>query len=336
MVMRLPFVQVDQRYIVAQSRVVASRAAISQAEALGLGVVLFTFALESTWTDEAPPDGVFMGEDVEEILEAAIDWRGERGKAVGAFIRADVIERLQGGLRVRGMDRYREAWEKQTRRKSAAYAGASARWNKTLSDSPPIASQSHANRIDDASQSHRNRMPDASQSHAGRNAKTQTQTHKKPNQQQPAREAEDKKPDPTQSQELDPSVTDAFQRFEGERAQHFGGIPVPPPPAFRERYAALLEGHDGDEEWALQTYRNFWTDDWALKRRPPGSLQAFLDENQWPKHVRPRLRAREPCVACQGPSECSGFDDAPYCYPCLGERFRAEEAQAETQTRRDA
>jgi hypothetical protein len=187
MVMRFPFVQVDQRYIVAQSRVVASRAAISQAEALGLGVVLFTFALESTWTDEAPPDGVFMGEDVEEILEAAIDWRGERGKAVGAFIRADVIERLQGGLRVRGMDRYREAWEKQTRRKSAAYAGASARWNKTLSDSPPIASQSHANRIDDASQSHRNRMPDASQSHAGRNAKTQTQTHKKPNQQQPAR-----------------------------------------------------------------------------------------------------------------------------------------------------
>ncbi len=111
--MRLPYLQLADRFIAVQSKVVARVLGCSRHEAIGLGTDLFAFAVDFTSSDEEPPSGLIVGDDAAEIIEAGMDWAGDRGKAVGAFVRADVIERLENGLRVKGCDRYQTAWQKQ-------------------------------------------------------------------------------------------------------------------------------------------------------------------------------------------------------------------------------
>lgn len=84
------------------------------------------------------------------------------------------------------------------------------------------------------------------------------------------------------------AAMEAAGRFEAARAVHFGGIASGLAKVASADFAKMLEGHQDDEEWALQTYRHFWTDPWARKLRPPGALHAFL--GQWANHVRPKER----------------------------------------------
>jgi len=79
---------------------------------IGLGCLLFAYAVDKTWNSETPPDGVFLGPGAGDRLEAAVQWDGPRGALIEAFVTADVIERLDGGLRVRGCERYESLWRK--------------------------------------------------------------------------------------------------------------------------------------------------------------------------------------------------------------------------------
>jgi hypothetical protein len=193
-VMRLPYVQLAEKFIEAQSRIVATKLGVNRVSAIGMGAQLFAFAIQATGSDDAPPDGVFDGDDAADIIEAGMEWGGERGKAFGAFVRADVIEQLQNGARVRGMDRYRDAWEKQQKRKdglaahlsapeqSAARAeharkAAQARWGMPTDAQPmPI----NAPSMPKDAQGHAQPMLSNAQNAPKTETETETETEKKP------------------------------------------------------------------------------------------------------------------------------------------------------------
>ncbi len=114
--MSLPYLQLDEEFIRVRAVSIAARLKVSRHEAVGMGADLFPFAVEATSTKERPPDGLFPEEDAWLVLEAGMNWTGEPGAAVKAFQRAGVLEPLDGGgLRVKGMERYRRTWEKNNR-----------------------------------------------------------------------------------------------------------------------------------------------------------------------------------------------------------------------------
>lgn len=128
-----------------------------------------------------------------------------------------------------------------------------------------------------------------------------------------------------------PEALKDWQAFEAARAERFGGVPMPYPPAtFESRWPAFLAAHGGDRGWAMETYIRAWADPWLSKRRPAGSLEAFLSPIQWPKFVEAKAQSEpaHPCVDCGKPATCTAWDDW-VCYPCLGARQAKELASAE-------
>lgn len=108
--MRLPYLQLADKFLSSQSKVIAKQLGIGRPSAIGLGVQLFAFALDYTSTENTPPTGIFVGDDTVSTIEAGMDWDGEEGRAFGAFVRAGVIEAMENGARVKGCDRYEKAW----------------------------------------------------------------------------------------------------------------------------------------------------------------------------------------------------------------------------------
>lgn len=115
--MRLPYLQLAEKFVTVQSKVIARMLGVERVVAIGMGALLFETILELSSTEDTPPTGIVDGDDAGDLIEALMEWNGERGKAFGAFVRADVIEALERGARVKGCDRYKEAWEKQRKRK---------------------------------------------------------------------------------------------------------------------------------------------------------------------------------------------------------------------------
>lgn len=113
--MTLPYYQVATDLIGPKSTLIAAKLKVHRQRALGMGMDLIAFAVEATSTKEKPPDGLFHDADAASILEGAMQWDGAQGKAFEAFVSAGVIEPLQVGARVRGTDRYKATWAKNTR-----------------------------------------------------------------------------------------------------------------------------------------------------------------------------------------------------------------------------
>ncbi len=164
--MRLPYLQLAEKFITVQSKMIARILSVERTTAIGMGTLLFETVLEMTSSETSPPTGVILGDDAADIIEAAIEWKGERGKGFGAFVRADVIEQLESGARVKGCDRYKDAWSKQRRRIESAKAAAQARWGTASCVSTDAT----------ASAPHANRIASASPPHAPRSAQTETET----------------------------------------------------------------------------------------------------------------------------------------------------------------
>jgi hypothetical protein len=132
-------------------------------------------------------------------------------------------------------------------------------------------------------------------------------------------------------------MADDLVALEEVRARWFGTPPHPLPiPGFEERWQAVLDRHQGDRGWALQTFRYFLEDPWVQGLRPPGSVQVFLGPEQWPKHIRPRVEPPEPCLDCGIPTTPrmgARWSDDWLCYPCIGKRQAAADEQQEAQDR---
>lgn len=138
----LPFLQLAEKYMTTQSKVVARGLGIKQTEAIGLGAQLFAFVIDFTSTEDVPPSGIVLGDDAADIIEAGMGYEGEPGLGAATFIRAGVVERVEGGLRVKGCDRYADAWGNRETRSEKAKAAADARWSKHRL-SKPEASPEH-------------------------------------------------------------------------------------------------------------------------------------------------------------------------------------------------
>lgn len=108
--MRLPWIQVEKSGI-AQCRVLARLLAIPEAQGIGLGLMLWEWALEIA------EDGDFSGNVPDaEILAASLMWPVEDSARLVTQLQRVGMLATHPQLRVRGLDRYRRAWEKNTRK----------------------------------------------------------------------------------------------------------------------------------------------------------------------------------------------------------------------------
>lgn len=109
--MRLPWLQIDQDGL-NRCRLLARLLVIPEAQGIGIGVSLWQWALEMA------PDGDFAGLVPDSgVLAAAVGWPvPDSGRLITELQRVGLVATTPT-LRVRGLERYRRAWEKNTRGK---------------------------------------------------------------------------------------------------------------------------------------------------------------------------------------------------------------------------
>lgn len=250
--MALPFIQLDTDFVVGTSKVIAALLRVSRHEAIGMAADLITFAVAETSSADAPPHGNFIDPEAGLILEGAMGWTGEPGKAANAFERAGMLQKLEVGYRVRGCDRYVTAWENRQARSDAARKAAYARWgNSPQANAEPVPTQCapDAPALPTQSEGNALAMP--------RNAKTETETEKK-------REAA--------AAGLTPAET-AFRKWQADEwAQVFASLPtLPTNPVFahwyRQAISELATLGKGDAELRAAYFAFLQDDFWRVKSR---------------------------------------------------------------------
>jgi hypothetical protein len=115
--MALPYVQLETDFIKRKAVTIAAILKVPRQLVVGMASDLFDYVVEETATEANAPDGVLLDPDAQAIIEGVMEWTGEPGKAFDAFVRAGVIEKLEIGARIKGCERYKNAWEKNQRRK---------------------------------------------------------------------------------------------------------------------------------------------------------------------------------------------------------------------------
>ena len=107
--MRLPWIQVEKAGI-AQCRLLARLLGIPEAQGLGMGLMLWEWALEIA------KDSDFSGNVPDaELVAVALMWPVEDAARLVAQLQRVGMMATHPQLRVRGLDRYRSAWEKNRR-----------------------------------------------------------------------------------------------------------------------------------------------------------------------------------------------------------------------------
>lgn len=146
--MRLPWLQVDQDGLT-RCKLLARLLGVPETQGIGIGMAAWQWALEIA------PDDDFRGLVPDSgILAAAVGWPpSDAGRLITEMQRVGLVATAPT-LRVRGLDRYRRAWEKN-RRKPAKSANSGSRM-------PESGASSAGNRAEPA-----------------RQTQTQTQTQKK-------------------------------------------------------------------------------------------------------------------------------------------------------------
>lgn len=114
--MRLPYLQVTQEAWTS-ARMLAGVLGIKRREALGLVLDLWAWGLY-LGPDDEPPAGVCDSPRAVALMAGALEWDGDAETLCAAFVDVDLLERLPTGVRVRGLDRYRSAWEKSAKSKA--------------------------------------------------------------------------------------------------------------------------------------------------------------------------------------------------------------------------
>lgn len=139
--MRLPYLQLDADFINQRAKDVSTLLGCPRSKAIGHLSLLWAWAL-SRGSDDAPPTGLVTGQHAVRLIESAAEWDGQPGALFEALTDADVnlLEKTTDGIRIRGMDRYTKAWDKQrkdrerksdVRRKSGGHPMDGARQTQT-------------------------------------------------------------------------------------------------------------------------------------------------------------------------------------------------------------
>lgn len=108
--MRLPFLQVEADALT-RARVLAKLLGTDRHRAVSMMLDLWTWALESD--GDGKPSGVIHNPSAAAQLAGAVEWNGDADAMVAALVSARLVEPVPEGLRVRGMDRYHAAWDRQ-------------------------------------------------------------------------------------------------------------------------------------------------------------------------------------------------------------------------------
>ncbi len=108
--MRLPFLQVDADALT-RARVLAKLLGTDRHRAVSMMVDLWTWALESD--GDGKPSGVIYNPSAAVQLAGAVEWDRDADAMISALVSARLVEHVPEGLRVRGMDRYHAAWDRQ-------------------------------------------------------------------------------------------------------------------------------------------------------------------------------------------------------------------------------
>lgn len=115
--MRLPYLQVTQETWT-KAGMLSGLLGMTSREARGLIVDLWRWGVE-LGPDDTAPTGVCGSPRAARMLAGALQWGGKADDLVNALADVGLIEpRVDGSIRVRGMDRYRRTWEKNHRRTS--------------------------------------------------------------------------------------------------------------------------------------------------------------------------------------------------------------------------
>jgi hypothetical protein len=116
--MRLPWLQIDADGQT-RARLLGRLLRIPETQGMGIALALWTWALERS------PDGDFSGKvNADEVLlAAAVSWpANDAERLITELDRVGFIA-LEPDFRVRGLDRYRPAWEKNRRKGHGKDAG---------------------------------------------------------------------------------------------------------------------------------------------------------------------------------------------------------------------
>jgi hypothetical protein len=113
---RLPFLQFESDFLAHGAAELANLARCSPAQAIGHVALLRAWSVSHA-NDEAPPDGLVLGDAAGRRIEAAAQWQGERGALLEALLDAGQVERTDGGFRVLHLNPYAKAWEQNRKAK---------------------------------------------------------------------------------------------------------------------------------------------------------------------------------------------------------------------------
>jgi hypothetical protein len=116
--MRFHWLQVDADFIAAHAGDLAAHLGISRREAIGMAVDLWTWALARA-SDDAPPDGLVIGPHAARLIAGAAQWPGDHRILIDALVSVGMASAADGGIRLRGLGRYRSTWDKNRRRKGS-------------------------------------------------------------------------------------------------------------------------------------------------------------------------------------------------------------------------
>lgn len=111
--MKIPYLQVSEDIFDRLAPELSAHLGIEESAAGWLVLKVWKYALSRA--GDAPPDGLIYGDKATAMVERAIGWTGEAGVFVGACVHIGLIEGIPGGLRIRGLDRYKRTWEKNRR-----------------------------------------------------------------------------------------------------------------------------------------------------------------------------------------------------------------------------
>lgn len=119
--MRLPYLQLsDDAW--GHARVLAAMLGCDRHRAMSLLVDLWRWALEQ---GEGMPSGEVRGPTAAVRLAGAVEWPGKASDLAATLVDAELVERLDDGFRIRGLDRYETAFKRQEadrQRKASARA----------------------------------------------------------------------------------------------------------------------------------------------------------------------------------------------------------------------
>lgn len=115
--MRLPFMQLESDLLAHGGPELAILAGCPLVQAVGHVALLRAWAVSQA-TDDAPPDGLVLGEASGRRIEAAAQWTGERGALLKALVDVGQVAVEANGHRVLHLEPYCTAWERNAKAKA--------------------------------------------------------------------------------------------------------------------------------------------------------------------------------------------------------------------------